>query len=354
MKKLIIGIVALVIAGVFVDCQPKTRKADDKQMSDGGHGATGADSTETSWTLSDKDIYFRADTVLPDMPVINDMMDMANGFAIQTAAYCDAELWFRFGNVVGDVISQLRTDIIKDPDTRAAAERYVKTLVRIMPRGVVTHDENDSVLWDKVLTAHKQFNDMLTKRYALSHYGKMTERDVKEYLGPKQFIPNYDSLYDLRKHQTEENEKYLKNMAEQTMYFDRECLFTVEYAHQQRDEEPHPAIPMLEALMTSGKFSRYLHYVWRTWRVLRQCDLSPSRDGEILNWEYNQMRFRCLNTILKQLVKHPDDIHLVNDFCYLATYDNIVRYSYLNYGNSVLWEQYLLFPEFFEKEEEES
>ena len=75
---------------------------------------------------------------------------------------------------------------------------------------------------------------------------------------------------------------------------------------------------MLEALMESGKFSRYLHEVWRTWRVLKQVAQSPSRDGMILNPEYNQMRYRCLNTILKQIVKNPNDIYAINDFSFYS------------------------------------
>jgi hypothetical protein len=50
----------------------------------------------------------------------------------------------------------------------------------------------------------------------------------------------------------------------ETSSFDKECLFTIEIAHQNRHEEPHPAIPLLEQLMMKGKFSRYPHEVWRT------------------------------------------------------------------------------------------
>ena len=138
-------------------------------------------------------------------------------------------------------------------------------------------------------------------------------------------------------------------MAEQTPNFDRECLYTVEYAHQRRHEEPHNAIPMLEKLMESGRFSRYLHEVWRTWRCLRQVAESPSRDGMILNLEYNKMRYRCMNTILRQIIKNPKDIYAINDFCFLATYDNIIRYSDYMFGNSAPLEQMMLFPEIQEE-----
>lgn len=348
MKKFIFGIVAIIVVGIVVVSLPKQGKEEDKQTTDVDVETIEDDDGFYIEPMSDKDIYFKADLVLPDNPVINDMIDVANGYAILRAAYCDAELWFRFGMVVNNEIGRLKTDIIKDTNTRLAAEQYVRKLVLILPVDTAKRNETDSLLWDQVWDAYKAFADKLSCRFALSHYGQITEKDVQKYMDIEQFIPNYDSIYNLRRQQSEENERYLKLMAEQTPSFDRECLYSVEYAHQRRHEEPHTAIPMLESLMKSSKFSRYLHEVWRTWRVLKQVAQSPSRDGMILNLEYNQMRYRCLNTILKQIVKNPKDIYAINDFCFLATYDNIIRYSEFMFGNSAPLEHMMLFPEILE------
>ena len=270
MRKFIFGIVAIIVVGIVVVSLSKQGKGDDKQAVDTKNETSEGDDGFYIGTLSDKDIYFKADTVLPDNPVVNDMMDVANGYAILRAAYCDAELWFRFGTVINNEIGRLKTGTIKDADIRLAAEQYVRKLVLIMPVDTAKRNETDSLLWDQVWDTYKTFADKLSNRFSLSHYGKITEKDVQKYMDIEQFIPNYDSIYNLRKQQSEENERYLKLMAEQTPSFDRECLYTVEYAHQRRHEEPHTAIPMLETLMKSGKFSRYLHEVWRTWRVLKQ------------------------------------------------------------------------------------
>ncbi|MBR1504242.1 MAG: hypothetical protein IJ618_10220 [Prevotella sp.] len=354
MKKFIFGIVALIIVGIVIASFPKQGNKGDKQVVDNKEDST----VEGDWcyieTLSNKDIYFKADSSLPDNPVINDMVDIANGYAILRAAYCDAELWFRFGEVVNDTIGLLKTNVIKDKGVREAAEQYVKTLADILPRDTALWNQSDSVLWDHVGAAYKSFANKLSSRFALSHYGKITEKDVERYMDIEQFIPNYDSVYNLRRIQSEANSSYLKRMLYKTSSFDKECLFTIEIAHQNRHEEPHPAIPLLEHLMMKGKFSRYLHEMWRTWRVLKQVAESPSRDGMILNLEYNQMRNRCLNTILKQIVKNPKDIYAINDFCFLATYDNITRYSEFMYGNSAPLEHMMLFPEILEDCDEES
>ena len=303
MKKFIFGIVATIVVGIVVVSLPKQGKKGDNQGVDAGVETIEEDDGFYIETLSDKDIYFKADTVLPDNPVIRDMIDVANGYAILRAAYCDAELWFRFGMVVNNEIEQLKTGTIKDADIRLAAEQYVRKLVLIMPVDTAKRNETDSLLWDQVWDAYKSFADKLSSRYALSHYGQITEKDVQKYMDIEQFIPNYDSIYNLRKQQSEENERYLKLMAEQTPSFDRECLYTVEYAHQRR---------------------------------------------------YNQMRYRCLNTILKQIVKNPKNIYAINDFCFLATYDNITRYSEFMFGNSAPLEHMMLFPEILEDRDEDN
>lgn len=348
MKKFIFGFVALILIGIVAVSLPRQGKEENKQVADAGEKSIEGD----DGFLSDKDIYFKADSVLPDNPVINDMVDVANSYAILRAAYCDAELWFRFGEVVNDRIGLLNTNVIKDNGMRAAAEQYVKTLVDILSRDTALWNQADSVLWDHVWSVYKTFGDKLSSRFALNHYGQITEKDVKKYMDIKQFIPNYDSVYNLRKIQSEENSSYLKRMLYETSSFDKECLFTIEIAHQDWHEEPLSTISLLEHLMMKGKFSRYLHEMWRTWRVLKQVAESPSSDGRILNLEYNQMRYRCLNTILQQIIKNPKDIYAINDFFFLATYNNITRYSEYMFGNSALLEHMMLFPEILEDTDE--
>ena len=356
MKKFIVGFIAIIIAGIIVVSFPFSKDEKDEQTPKNSIEKDTIDDPDYFCieTLSDKDIYFHGPTVcFPNASeemskLYNDMVSLANGYAILRAVYCDAELWFRFGMIVNDSIRKIEIWPAWDDKMQADAKKYVNTLVDILPRDTALWNQSDSVLWDKVWRAYTTYADKLSKRFALNHYGKITEKDVARYMDIEQFIPNYDSIFSLRYKQSEENERYLLLMAEQTPSFDRECLYTVEYAHQRRHEEPHKAIPMLEKLMESGKYSRYLHEVWRTWRCLKQIALSPSRDGMILNLEYNEMRYKCLNTILRQIMSNPKDIYAINDFCFLATYDNITRYSEFMFGNSAPLEHMMLFPEILE------
>ena len=351
MKKFIFSIICLIVVAIVVASVFQKKEETSNQGTEENNVIDNCGDGFYIETLSDKDIYCPGTYVCmslmpqPNRELYGDMISLANSYAILRAAYCDAELWFRFGMVVNDSIGQVHLDSVWDLEARNAVDKYVKTLVDILPRDTTLWDQSDSILWDKVWSAYTTCADKLSKRFSLNHYGKITEKDVVRYMNIEQFIPNYDSIYDLRRKQSEENERYLLLMAEQTPSFDRECLYTIEYAHQRRHEEPHKAIPMLEKLMESGKFSRYLHEVWRTWRCLRQVAESPSRDGMILNLEYNKMRYICLKTILTQIMQDPKDIYAINDFCFLATYDNITRYSEFMFGNSAPLEHMMLFPE---------
>ena len=303
-------------------------------------------------TLSDKKIYSPAhySSVCYDVPQIKiELVSITNSYAILNAAYCDAELWFRFGRVVTDSIKQISFDSVWDEDARNVVEEYVNTLVDVLPRDTALWAPADSVLWDKVWTAYRTCAVKLSERFSLKRYGNITEKDVEKYMDARQFITNYDSIYDLRRKKSEENERFLLTLAERATDFDSKCLYAIEYAHQSRGTVNNRAVSMLASLMKSGKYSRYLNEVWRTWRCLRQLEESPSRDGMIPNLEYNKMRFCCLETIKNRVYKNPKDIFAMNDFCFMASFGNITRYSEYLYGNSAGVERMLLFPELFEE-----
>ena len=306
MKKLIFIVLALLVVGgvAYLMAQGRGTKEDMEQEDD-------EDCYECYIEpMSDKNIYFIPDTVLTNNPVADDMVDMANSYAILHAAYCDVELWYRFGMVVNDEIGKIRTYVIKDDSVRTATEEYVRRLTELLPRDTALWNPEDSVLWNKAVDAYSAYEDVLSQRYDVRRYGKATK----------------------------------KNMG-QTADFDSQCLHAIEYTHKHRNDEPHTTIPVLEKLMTTGKYSHQLFEVWLTWRTLRQTTESPSRDGVILNLEYNRMRHRCMNTILRRIVRNPKDFKAICEFNFFAIYDNIIRYSSYLFGNSAPLDYIMLFPE---------
>ena len=345
----IIAIVVLVVIGALV-----LRERDQHCLDDNKDNIEGTYGFHIE-TLSDKNIYCPGTAVSvcypsPRTEKHGELISIANSYAILNAAYCDAELWFRFGMVVNDTIRQAHIDYaVWDWDARKAVKKYVNTIVDVLPRDTALWIQSDSALWNKVWTAYRTCAVELSELYSLKRYGNITEEDVRKYMDVRQFIPNYDSIYDLRRKKTMVNEMFLLSLAEQATDFDRQCLYTIEYAHQSRSRIHNKAISLLASLMESRKYSRYLNEVWRTWRCLRQLEESSSRDSMIPNLEYNKMRYRCLETINRRIMDNLNDIYAMNDYCFLATYGNITRYSEYMYGNSVGLEQMMLFPELFEE-----
>ena len=307
MKKLIFIVFALLAIGgaAYLITQGKGVKEDMEQQEDD------EDCYECYIEpMSDKNIYFIPDTVLPNNPVVDDMVDMANSYAILHAAYCDVELWYRFGMVVNDEIGKIRTYVIKDDSVRDATEEYVRTLTELLPRDTALWNPEDSVLWNKAVAAYSNYENVLSKRFDVRRYGKATKKDT-----------------------------------EQTTAFDSKCSYAIEYAHKHRHDDSHATTPLLEESMASGKYSHQLFEVWLTWRTLRQTYESPSRDGIILNLEYNRMRHRCMNTILRRIVRNPNDFKAICEYNFFAIYGNIIRYSSYLFGNSAPLDYIMLFPE---------
>ena len=348
MKKFIFGVIALgIVVGIAVAVIPYFNKDESEELYvDVGKEDEDAIKIET---ISDKDIYYEPDTILPYNYVVLDMVDLANAYAIMRAAYCDAELWVRFGMVVNDAIRKLETDRIKNAEMRKAADSYVKKMTEILPEDTAMFHGPDSVILDHVWDEYTKYGDWLVNHFNQSEYGKIDEEDIDKYMDIEQMIPNYSEFYELRHKQSKESEDYLLKMIAQTPSFDRECLYTIEYAHQRRYAEEHPALKMMEKLMKSGKYSRYLPDVWLTWRCMKQLDISLSRDGEIHNLEYNRMRFHCLDAIIRELIKDPKNLRVINSFAFLATYTNITRFSQFMLGNSAGIEEMILFPEILEE-----
>jgi hypothetical protein len=99
--------------------------------------------------------------------------------------------------------------------------------------------------------------------------------------------------------------------------------------------------------------SLYLNELWQKWRVLYQDSKGASKDSEIPNWTYNDYRNICCCTILAYIESHPTDIKAINEFLVMASKENILREGEFDYGNQSAVEKYYLFPERYNKENDE-
>ena len=314
------------------------------------------DSTEFQelQTLSDKDVYFHPDTVVNGSEVLERLADAANSFAILRNAYCDAEYWIRLGIPVSEKIAKTQTSLIKDKEVREQAEKYVRNLTELLPTDTTRWEADDDELLKKVWKEVSKFGDFIYERYEAQTFGTVNDTLKVSYYDEKAFVKDYDELLKLRKEQTEANKQRLAQRIREAKNVDEECILVTEYAHQDRYDEHHPAMKMMERLMASGKHSRFMQGIWMTWRAMKQVnEISPSRDGIIPNRHYNLYRMRILQTIYREIAKHPKDMMLITEFLYLCSNDNITRYGEYIFGNQANMEMMILFPEITDEEEEE-
>ena len=115
MKKIIIGIIIALVALVAIGVLVRERWLSQHGLENNKEIAESTNGFHIE-TLSDKKIYSPAhySSVCYDVPQIKkELVSITNSYAILNAAYCDAELWFRFGRVVTDSIKQISFDSAK-------------------------------------------------------------------------------------------------------------------------------------------------------------------------------------------------------------------------------------------------
>ena len=102
--------------------------------------------------------------------------------------------------------------------------------------------------------------------------------------------------------------------------------------------------------MRSGKYNPMLFNIWLDWRCLTQGMLGASRDSEIPNQMYNQMRKRCYITCLKRIEEYPQDALAMNCAAVLAGRVNILRSGAFMFGNDGILEMHEFMPKRFDEQ----
>lgn len=157
-------------------------------------------------------------------------------------------------------------------------------------------------------------------------------------------------------YQKSDKDKRTKVMLEQLNKcetFDEQCSLFLSWANCQESADDDDWIVMVATrLMQSGKYNPMLFNVWLDWRSLTQGMLGASRDSEIPNQMYNQMRKKCYLTCLKRIEAYPQDMLAMNCAAVLAGRTNILRIGHFMFGNDGIIEMHELMPKRFEGMEE--
>lgn len=99
-------------------------------------------------------------------------------------------------------------------------------------------------------------------------------------------------------------------------------------------------ISELERIMASGKYHRYLPFIWKSWRYHHWFAYgSPSKDGTMPNWYYNEQKLKCFATILRQIKAHPDDTTARSAALVLLDMSNVQIFGEYTFGNQIPLEE---------------
>lgn len=115
----------------------------------------------------------------------------------------------------------------------------------------------------------------------------------------------------------------------------------VKIRNTNKKEDDPKAIVGLQEMMDSGKYNEWLPMVWWRWRCMAGlCYGSPSKDGAIANWFYNEYRIKCYTTILRHLKKNPTDAKAKVSALLLLEKSDITLFGAFPYGNQLISEDF--------------
>lgn len=99
----------------------------------------------------------------------------------------------------------------------------------------------------------------------------------------------------------------------------------------------------LKKILEDGRYSPQLFFIWRIWRCGMQLNTyGPSTWSQIPNGYYNKMRLLVAESILNNIIKHPDDAIAINQYLVTAAKPNILRHGEFPGGNQSFMEVYYL------------
>lgn len=92
----------------------------------------------------------------------------------------------------------------------------------------------------------------------------------------------------------------------------------------------------LERILASGKYHRYLPFIWQSWRYHHWLMYgSPSKDGAMPNWYYNEQKLKCYATILRQIKAYPNDMVARSAALVLLDMNNVQIFGDFMFGNQI-------------------
>lgn len=331
---LLFGLVASLLA---VSCSTSVKTSRETEAEEVIDVNNLLEDEEYTSDLETADVPFFELSASDAAPWMKELRDGYNALLIQTTIWSAVDYWIRFDTRPDSLISAIDFSVIANSDTREKLENYRSELLKLTPR-------RTSEVFEKMYELKSDLMNNLIDTYKSTNYISLSEDEYWEKVDKKQFVSDYDSLYEARA----ENEQLcmeLKTRFAAATTFNERAIFAIEIAHA-----GDGSLCILDKLLRQGVYSPYLYEMWRTWRCIYQYMNGSSKDSDLLNDEFNTMRRVVAETIWEYILNHPDDEIAINEFVIFSGLENIYRYGTYPYGNQNMMEQVEIFPERYDIE----
>ena len=305
--------------------------------------------------MCEQDLWLDTEGIDTKDSLLHDLVDMGNATAAIRSIFSDFDLYMRmvdYESETRDAIRSFDLSVIKNSEIRTHIEAFRQKMIELYD---VRPDEVDQDVVNPYLYLYDE-EEYIADRYALTHYyygdiDALAEKLQLDYWTCAS-IPDWDTLQAKRGDLSIDQELHDRYLNSQS--FDERCIYVIElaYANEAGHYNDDPYLKYMYELLTCGEYSKYLPSIWYHWRCICQRKHGSSKDSYIPNWIYNQVRNRCLCTILKHIAQHSDDLMALNQFMRLTSYDNIYRLGTFEFGNQNVPEYYELFLEKHNAEDE--
>tara|TARA_B110000902_G_scaffold25638_1_gene28019 strand:+ start:1630 stop:2649 length:1020 start_codon:yes stop_codon:yes gene_type:complete len=291
--------------------------------------------------------------------IIRELKDVFHAYKVNLIIADHMEAIDRFKEVPDSYIKACeaqRAIIYNDDSLSNYVNSYISAAISnynvIKTDGFESDNFKDNV--KHFMETRNMFFIYLQKTYSTNHFIDMEAESYWKNIDKANYTlsPKYPVYQKLLNSDVIKAVTLLQTIAENVNNFQEEHIYKIEIADQfvknsdsLNDISGHLAIEKYKELIDRNAYSLYLFETWIKWRVLTQFDRGLSKDSDIPNKYYDEIREHIATVILAHITNNPKDEMAVNQFMLMASHDIIRRFGEYPYGNQSTIEYHRLFDD---------
>lgn len=202
-------------------------------------------------------------------------------------------------DIISIPVEFLSLVLVNDKDRKAAVE-FLAAYSRF------DGDDSEESAFSKAFSAYNNYFSTMP-RVASDELLDEFEENFWEWYDKKNYVPGIDEIQKLRVMDkvelSDEQMAHFRQAVESETDIDRRTILALEYAKW----DEWGGVTLLGEILESGQYTRYLLETWITWRAsIQMSRIGPSSFCVIPNNYYDQIRVKCLETMLRHLIKSDD------------------------------------------------